>query len=76
MTDFADPDFDWDAWHAHMMKQIKWLFVMVFITELVTIVALVHWGMWASISLPIVGLGVACGGRYLIWLREHGKLPM
>lgn len=67
-------DAEWEAYRAGMMKQIKRMFILVFITELFIIGALIHWSMWASISLPIVGLGVACQGRFLIYLRDHGKL--
>lgn len=65
---------DFDAWHAHMVRQIKWLFVLVFIVEVFTIGALIHWGMWPLIVMPITGLGVACMGRYTIYLRDHGRI--
>lgn len=72
MTDnFDDPNFDWEAWRDHLTRQVKYMFVVVVITELVVIATLVHFGSWFLIPMPTYALAMACYGRYALYLRDH-----
>lgn len=65
-------DEEFAAWHAQMMRSIKGLFVLIFVVEIASIVLLIWEGYAMLLSGPITGLLIACIGRWVIYMRDHG----